>query len=159
MPDIFGRVDQQFGGALSADAMYMVWPDLPADGAGLLVQNVSLQYAQPVRRIFELGPGAGNTQYTYYIVGRPEGTFQIARIVGLKRISIEFYLTYGNPCNETPNFSLSAGGGCNGVDNAEGSLGWDLSGVILTGIGMNASAQEMIIQENVAGMFIKLEIN
>lgn len=163
MADIFGRIDQVFGGGLSADSMFMHWSALKNDGVGLLVQSVSLQYAQPVRRIFELGPGTvtaegKHAQYTYYVVGRPEGTFQMARIFGFAAISQEFYETYGSPCNQTPDLLLHADAGCNGTDNGSSS-NWTLAGVIINGIAMNASAQEMLIQESVSAMFVNLKID
>lgn len=163
MPDIFGRIDQVFGGGLSADSMFMFWPALLAQGGGvgLLVQNVSLQYAQPVRRIFELGPGTtvngAHAQYTYYVVGRPEGTFQMARIFGFAAISKAFYEAYGSPCNETPGITLSSSAGCNGQDNGAFAV-WTLEGCIINGIAMNASAQEMLIQESVSMMFVNLSL-
>lgn len=163
MPDIFGRVDQLFGGGLSADSMFMTWPSLPAGGAGLLVQSIGLQYQQPVRRIFELGPGRVNpdsgtrSQLTYYIVGRPEGNFQMQRIFGFAAIGTQFYKTYGNPCNENPSLSFNANAGCNGNDNGQ-SMIWTLDGVLLTAVGMTATAQEMVIQDTVGGMFISFHI-
>lgn len=158
MSDIFGRRDQVLNGGLSADSMFMVWPELKNDGAGLLIQNISLQYTQPVRRIFELGPGDRHgAQYTYYIVGRPEGQFQMARIVGIAAISSDFYETYGDPCNDNPNITITGNGGCNGGVNS-GQVTWTMVGVILTGVGMQASAQEMVFQESVSGMFVSFVI-
>ena len=60
MPDLFGRTDQVFGGGLSSDAAWMWWENLANAGLGLLITNMQMQYAQPVRRIFELGPYATN---------------------------------------------------------------------------------------------------
>lgn len=157
MADIFGRIDQAFGGGLSADSMFMTWSALDAQGAGLLIQNVSLQYTQPVRKIYELGPGRGGSQLTYYVVGRPDGSLQIARIVGFAAISIQFYEKYGSPCQENPDITITGKTGCNGVAN-QGDMQWTLSGVLLNGVGMSASAQEMLIQESVAAQFIELKI-
>lgn len=57
MADLYGRADQVVRGGLSSDALYMSWPALRNYGLGLLVVQVAAQYNQPVRRIFELGPG------------------------------------------------------------------------------------------------------
>lgn len=58
MADLWGRRDQLLAGGLSSDSMFMTWPQLTNFGLGLLIQQVGMQYRQPIRRIFELGPGA-----------------------------------------------------------------------------------------------------
>lgn len=57
--DVFGRQDQILLGGLSSDSMFFSWPALAAVGGGLgmLVQRVGMEYRQPIRRIFEIGPG------------------------------------------------------------------------------------------------------
>lgn len=59
MSDVFGRTDQVLAGGLSADALFLSWPDLTAvgGGLGLLIQQIGLSYRQSIRRIFEIGPG------------------------------------------------------------------------------------------------------
>lgn len=59
MADVFGRQDQLLMGGLSSDSLFMSWPELAATGGGLgmLIQRVSIDYMQPLRRIFEIGPG------------------------------------------------------------------------------------------------------
>lgn len=57
MADMFGRSNQVLAGGLTSDSMFMSWPELPGNGLGLLIQQVGMDYRQPVRRIFELGPG------------------------------------------------------------------------------------------------------
>jgi hypothetical protein len=46
-------------GGLSADSLFMTWPDLAAvgGGLGLMIQQVDLMYRQNIRRVFEIGPG------------------------------------------------------------------------------------------------------
>jgi hypothetical protein len=192
MPDIFGRVDQIYGGGLTADSLFMTFPQLPGAGVGLIVQQVGLQYRQAVRRVFEIGPGAlppfagilgltgpadcdaldpsdplfaqkttacdNRSQFTYYIASRPEGTFNLARIFGPTAIGAAFYATYGNPCNPNPNLTLSANVGCNGIAVSPKQF-WDMGGFLVTDMMMNVTAQEMVIQEGVGGMFIGLNIN
>lgn len=57
MSDLWGRRDQFLAGGLSSDSMFITWPNLAGFGLGLLIQQVGMQYRQPIRRIFELGPG------------------------------------------------------------------------------------------------------
>lgn len=60
MADLFGRQDQVLNGGLSSDSMFVTWPSLATvtgGGVGLLIQQIGLEYKQPVRRVFEIGPG------------------------------------------------------------------------------------------------------
>lgn len=182
--DVFGRQDQVLAGGLSSDAMFMSWPELAAaagnGGVGMLVQNLGLNYSQPIRRIFEIGPGVipnGNggfipggvcdvianpvcalrTQPTYYIVGRPEGQFQMGRFVGPQVIGECFIRTYGSAC--APNvISLSGKAGCRANDPSAKQMTWLLSGVVINNLSMNATAQEMVIQEGLSAMFAGLNL-
>ncbi len=171
-------------GGLSSDAMFVSWPALAAvgGGLGLLIQNIGLNYRQPVRRIFEIGPGvvplplfgavsaafcdgpnanalcALRAQPTYYITGRPEGQLQFNRIVGPQALTAEFYRAYGSACS--PNvMSMSGKAGCTASGGNTPRMTWTMSGVVLDSIGTNVSGQEMIIQENLGAQFIGLSID
>lgn len=180
MPDVFGRVDQVFAGGLSADALFMTFPGLPGEGIGLLIQDISSQYTQPLRRIFELGPGierfcsdiivptanacclatqpqgSFHAQFTYYVVGRPEGRIQIGRIFGFTTIGTAFYCKYGNPCD--PNIiKFDADIGCNGRQTEKQV--WIMNGFVIDGLAMTVNAQDMLIQERLNGQFVSLTMN
>lgn len=186
MADVFGRVDQEYGGALSSDTMFMTFPELNGHGLGYLIQSVQLQYRQPVRRIYELGPGMGTgdngvpvigslcdtpsgatffaeacarrTQRTYYIVGRSEGSFQLNKMFGLATLGTALYLKYGNPCSQNNSLALTGRAGCNGEAQALLTT-WTMNGVLIEGLSMAATAQEMIIQENLNAQFAGLKVN
>ena len=185
--DVFGRQDQVLAGGLSSDSMFMSWPELAAaagnGGVGMLVQNLGLNYSQPIRRIFEIGPGvipngaggfnpatgcegelgppppscANRTQPTYYIIGRPEGQFQMGRFVGPQVIGECFIRTYGSAC--APNvITLSGRAGCRANDPNSKLMTWLLSGVVINNLSMNVTAQEMVIQEGLSAMFAGLNL-
>lgn len=185
--DVFGRQDQVLRGGLSSDAMFMSWPELAAvagnGGVGMLVQNLGLNYSQPIRRIFEIGPGvvpngqggfvpaqgcdgelgppppncALRTQPTYYIIGRPEGQFQMSRFVGPQVIGECFIRTYGSAC--APNIiTLSGRAGCSANDASARKMSWILNGVVINNLSMNVTAQEMVIQEGLSAMFAGLNL-
>lgn len=183
MADVFGRQDQVLAGGLSSDSMFMSWPDLAdvGSGLGLLIQRVGLDYRQGVRRIFEIGPGiipgtafpaalcdvpananlatcANRTQPTYYIVSRPEGRMQFNRFVGPNALSLCFYRKYGSPCS--PNvITLSGRAGCNAASaQANPLMTWIMNGVLIEGLNMDVTAQEMVIQEGISAMFAGLNI-
>lgn len=184
MADAFGRQDQVLMGGLSSDNMFMTWPELAAVGGGLgmLIQQVGLNYRQPVRRIFEIGPGvvpvplfgfvngalcdvpnpdpvcALRSQPTYYIIGRPEGRLQFGRFVGPNVIGTAFYSTYGNPCSSNV-LSLSGRAGCStGSSQPAPRMTWTMNGTLLDTIDMNVNGQEMVIQEGLGAMFAGLSI-
>lgn len=185
MADLFGRQDQILRGGLSSDSMFMTWPELAnvGGGLGMLIQQLSLDYRQPVRRIFEIGPGvvpagvggafvdatalcdvptpasicAARTQPTYYIIGRPEGRLQFGRFVGPEALGVCFYRKYGSPCG--PNvITLSGKAGCNANDASARRMTWTMNGVLLDSVNMGVSAQEMVVQEGLSAMVAGLNI-
>jgi hypothetical protein len=190
MADIFGRQDQILRGGLSSDSMFVTWPALAGVGGGLgmLIQRVGVDYSQPIRRIFEIGPGvipvfdpasgvligstnaavcdgptppadcANRTQPTYYIIGRPEGRMQMGRIVGPEVLAVAFYTVYGSPCG--PNvMSLSGKAGCKATDTSAKRMTWTMNGVTLDRINADITAQEMVIQEGISAMFAGLNLD
>lgn len=165
MSDIFGRADQVLGGGLSSDSLFLTWPALgQGQGLGLYIQRVGIEYAQRVRRVFELGPGevtaAGRRQRTYYIIERPEGRLQFSRFVGPGVICSEFYRKYGNPCNPNNTITLSGQAGCSPGAPAPVTT-WTLSGVLLDRMNVDITAQEMVIQDATGAQFVglNLEVN
>lgn len=57
-----------------------------------LVQQVNFQYMQPLRPLYEIG-----SENVYYGPGRPGGTLQVSRIIGMKDISELFGATGTGP--------------------------------------------------------------
>lgn len=115
--DMLGRTDQIYAGGLTTDASYMYWGGLPGGGLGLLIFQFGFQYAQAIRRIYEIGPqitaAAGNIgQPVYYIAARPEGQVSLGRVVGPGSVLTGFYRTYGNPCNPFASLFFASSAGC-----------------------------------------------
>lgn len=186
MADLFGRQDQILRGGLASDAMFMSFPQLTSYGLGLLIQQIGLQYRQPIRRIFEIGPGVvpfagglvsagecdfptsstptallaacnNRMQATYYIVGRPEGRLNLQRFVGPQALTCEFYRRYGSPCSGNL-VQLSGKAGCSATDGSARQLYWDLNGVVLDDYNATATGQEMVMQEGIGAMFTSLKV-
>jgi len=162
MPDIFGRRPLQFGGAFAADDAFIRFGSNVKEfgtgtggrqnpGVGLVTQNIQFSYQQPITRIYEVG-----TQLTYYIAGRPQGNANAARILGPSRVVAAFYEAFGNVCNAAKNFLwFTFNQGCAGP--GAGRLSFRLNHVVLQSIGMSVSAQDMIINEQLAFFFTSLE--
>lgn len=178
--DIFGRTDQMLRGGLSSDALFMSWPQLAAvnGGLGMLIQQVRVNYAQNIRRIFELGPGvipganggvnaffcdfvanplcSLRTQPTYYIISRPEGQMQVQRYVGSEVLGQCFYRAYGSPCGANV-LTMSGKAGCSGASDSP-MLTWVVNGVVVNQYNADITGQESVIQEGFAAMFAGLNL-
>ena len=152
MPDVFNRTTDAFGGSFAADQARVTFPAIINSGgadAGLLVQNMSANYTQQVTRLFEVG-----SPNVYYVGGRTAGQAALARVIGPRKIAREFYLTYGDICQARTNtlhFSL-ASGGCGGAETTERTA-YTAHFVVITTIGINVAAQDMLVNEQLTLMF------
>lgn len=180
MADVFGRTDQVLRGGLSSDSMFISWPQLSEQGLDMLIMNLGIDYRQPIRRIFELGPGvvpavfgAGNasfcdgpeasdvcafrTQPTWYIIGRPEGRLQLQQIIGPNPLTCEFYQVYGSACGGNV-MQVSGRAGCKAADSTAKKITWRMTGVVLDGLSAAVNSQESVIQSSPSAMFAGLKI-
>lgn len=156
--DVFGRRPLEFGGAFAADSacinlgLTCIDPDTEEviSTDGLLTQQLSVQYQQPITRLYEVG-----TQKTYYVAGRPQGSANIARVLGPGNVMAAFYTCLGDVCRADENdlcFCLESN--CLGNDEQEfASLNVCLKNVVLQSIGMSVQAQDMIINEQLSLFF------
>jgi hypothetical protein len=158
MPDIFNRTTDRFGGAFAADAATLTFPALTQNGVpvgadvGLLVQRMVMNYGQEVARLYEVGQ-----PFIYYVAGRTQGTIGIDRVIGPRSVSAAFYQTYGDVCNAATNtmfFRIDSA--CNPEDINFGSTAYNCSFCVITNVGANVQARDMIINENLAIMFSSL---
>ena len=143
MADIFGRADMAYGGGFVSDTGVI------QDGgpiSGLLMQNIQVQYQRPITKIYELGSAGKNTN-VYYVEGRPQGTMTIARIVGFSAVIGTFYTKYGNACNAASN-NMSLNMTTAQCGNTGKPIGLTMHACVLTGIGFNIQAQQLVINEN-----------
>jgi hypothetical protein len=152
MPDIYNRNTDQYGGSFAADQGKLVFPALAGGqgaDAGLLVQNMGVNYTQQVTRLFEIG-----SPNIYYVGGRTSGQANIARVVGPRKIAGEFYKTYGDVCKARTNtlhFSLTTG--CDGDQVGTSRASYTAHFVVITTIGLTVTAADMLINEQLQMMF------
>jgi len=168
MPDIFGT-NLSFGGAFRAQRGII---QDPRNLAGILMQNLQVQYGRPVQRIYELG-NSGADINTYYIEGRPNGTLTTSHIIGPSNNVITFMKTYGDICKAGENtMTLTLKPGENicigtGVANTPGAvldannigISIRMTHCVLMSIGFSVAADNLIITETSQLMFNALEIN
>jgi hypothetical protein len=155
--DIFGRRPLEFGGAFAADSA-CIQLNLDCDDGGseacaiegLLTQQMNVQYQQPITRLYEVG-----SQKTYYVAGRPQGTMNVARVLGPGGVMACFYECLGDVCNADKNdicFCVEAN--CLGNEDQDfNALEVCLKNVVLQSLGMSVQAQDMIINEQLSLFF------
>lgn len=150
MADIWNRQSSQFGGAISADACQLTFT---GGHAGLLVQNMGINYAQQIRRIWEIG-----SRKTYFIAGRPAGNLTIARIVGPVPLSSAFLSRFGDVCNAADNvIKISGASGCSTKDGYSGQYDLTMTSVVLDAVAYGITMADMVLNQTLRGSFSSLK--
>jgi hypothetical protein len=158
--DIFGRRALEFGGAFAADSacinLNLNCEDEDGNelvSAGLLTQQLGIQYQQPITRLYEVG-----TQKTYYVAGRPQGSANLARILGPGTVMAALYECLGDVCKADKNdlcFCIESN--CIGnVQQDFNAMAICLKNVVLQSLGFSIQAQDMIINEQMSLFFTAL---
>jgi hypothetical protein len=160
MPDIFNRNTDTFGGSFAADDAFVTFPALQdtvgnAVGAdvGLLIQRLQISYQQQITRLYEVGRAT-----IYYVGGRTNGDIGVDRVIGPRAISENFYKTYGDMCRarrNTLNFTLESGCGFN-TAGTRAQVDYTCHFCVVTTVGVNVAAADMIINESIRIMFSSL---
>jgi hypothetical protein len=146
MADVFGREQVPVGGVFISEKALMTISGAGSLGTGALVQNVNASYQQQFSMLFELG---SNTVYP--VMGRPQGTLTIGRIVG----SGEFGGAMFDVCSGGATVEFSATqGACNGLEGSQ--VAATLHGVFATTYGIEMSTQDLMVKENVVGTFVSM---
>lgn len=112
-------------------------------GADSLIQNWQLNYQQQIQPIYEIG-----SSRVYWLKANPVGSGSISKIVG------SGVLRMGTSLCDTSGTSITirAGGSCKG-----GSVNISCSGVVVTSVGFQSSAQTPIVTQNLGFMFASLK--
>jgi len=168
MPDIYGK-DQTYGATniLTADVMVLRIADseIPGSAGEYLVQNVAIQYNQPINRVFEIG-----SSLVFFAPGRSIGTCQIGRIVGLKAITdvigpagtgIWSARINNSGENQTAKRTLEffRRDGEEGLGGETPPLRYKCTGCIVESYGIATDANGLLVQENVQVQFAGLELS
>lgn len=148
MADIFNR-NVVYGDAFKAEEVYITFSGIQT---GMLVQNMNIAYNQTITRIWEVG-----SEKTYFIAGRTAGTFAVGKLAGPAGGTKAFVTRYGDACNIQNNvLNFAYGGGwCSGDTGA--SPGFTLNYCVIQNIGIQVAAADMIVNENVQGMYSLME--
>jgi hypothetical protein len=146
--DIFSR-EVNYGGAFSADGASVQFAGY---GAGFLIQSLRWTYQQQITRLYEVG-----SPDIYLVAGRTQGSVAMQRVLGPLAIATAFYQQYGNVCGAGQNnLSFTMETGCGGA--AAGTQTIDIRHAVISQIGGAVSAQDMVIHETLAMMFLFMNI-
>jgi hypothetical protein len=150
--DVFSR-EVNLGGTFSADGARITFGD--AFSVGMLVQNISYQYQQNISRLYEVG-----SSDIYLVAGRTQGQASVQRIIGPRRLAVSFYQQFGDVCRVGSNLlRFSARTGCSGGDNDAGTAQRvNLRHCVISNVGGSVAANDMIINESLAFMYLFLEM-
>ncbi len=156
MADIYGK-DPRFSSIdfATADEMILqVGLQKPADE--YLIQNVAIQYNQPLNRVYEVG-----SSKVFLISGRPVGTVQIGKIIGEKTIESLFgksgtgiWSTSGQAYEKVLVFKKRTK--IASPDKIYSQLAYIVTGATIDGYSMATDANGLLIQENVSIQFAGL---
>ena len=121
---------------------------------GELIQSWSVTYNNNITEVFELG-----SNKIYWVQGRPTGSGQIGRIIGLGDIKL-FPEEAFDVCLGGATMNISAKPGqCEAGNFAKFSkANLKMGGCVVTSIGFNANVSDTRINESISWRFSTLEI-
>lgn len=179
MADVYSRQRTGFGGSFASDLAAMTIAGAAGAQVALgIVQNVQVQFAQQIARIYDVSNGgtagaAGGLVPVFYVGGRTQGNATIARVLGPQSGALcSFYESLGNVCSpQDLNFTFRGGCGAQGstrptkrlpLANAAGtanfnSVKYSIEAAVMTNIGIQVGSQDMIVNENITLMFANLK--
>ena|SRR6185312_4325586 len=152
--DVFNRQQLVLADVWTADGAQLTFAGANF-GVGMLTQQASWNYGQPLSRFYEVG-----SNNTYMIVGRPRGQCSLNRIVGPNAMVAAFYAAYGDACNAQGNLiDLTVSQDSCQTNSSGNALSYGLYSPIITNLGGGVAAENMVIQENVAMEFVSMTVN
>lgn len=154
MTDIFGRnTEFRQGNFVTADTMVLRVASGGTSGQEFLVQQVAIQFNQPLNRIYEI-----SSPYVYFAPGRPVGTCQLGRIIGSKTITEILgtegqgvWSTEGDVDQKMMTFFKKTNG-----SNAGYQLSYVMTGTVCESYAVATDANGLLLQENISLQFASL---
>lgn len=147
--DIYSR-EVNYGGSFSADGAQVQFAGF---GAGFLVQSLRWTYQQQIARLYEVG-----SPDIYLVAGRTQGSVTMERVLGPLALASAFYEQYGNVCYAGQNnLSFSMETGCGGAAATTQII--DIRHAVISQLGGSVTAQDMVIHETMAMMFLFMLIS
>ena len=154
MPDIYGKNTKYGNNVLTTTNTMKLIASNGGDMVEYLVQQVAIQYNQPLNRIYEIG-----SDFVYFAPGRAVGSCQIGRIIGETLIT-DLLGNAGEgmwkPGTDADDHTMIF------TDNGDGSfesisrVHYKLTGCIVESYSVAGDANGMLMQENVTIQFAGL---
>ena len=153
--DMFQR-RTTFGGGFNATSAKVLFAGYRS---GLAFETIGVSYQQQLVRLWDLDGDAGNV---YLVAGHPSGSANISKAIGPRNISTAFYERYADVCRAAENnLMLQARTGCISRSGSGreygGQIRLSLSGVTITGVSVQVSANDPIMRQSLALAFISLD--
>jgi len=159
--DIFGyKRNAKPTGVFSTENSKLIFGGTDVAGEAYLVQNWSVNYAQQVQELFEIGSNA-----LYWAKGRPRGQGALGRVIGAKGSAKFFPSSAYDICDGGATLKLqAAGGSCDGtgtnVDEAlDKKVNLIMSGVVVTQLGFSMQVADVRLIENFGFRFGYLQLD
>lgn len=155
--DAFGAKSQRFGGAFSADDATVQFGLSKARGnnngeaeVGMAIDSSQFNYQQRIGKAYDV-----TANVVYVIRGRSEGSGVFNQIAGVRSLTRQFLLTYGDVCSMDENilvFSTRSGCGTRFVTEEQ----FTIVSMVLQGIGQQVSSEDMMIRRSLPFQFLSL---
>lgn len=153
MTDIFGRKTEFGQGKFNtADAMVLKVASGGETGKEYLVQQVAIQFNQPLNRIYEI-----SSPNVYFAPGRPVGTCQLGKIVGAHGIEAVLgtagsgvWTTDGEVSGKVMSFYKKGG------NSGAYHLSYIMTGAVAESYSVTTDANALLLQETASLQFASL---
>jgi hypothetical protein len=119
---------------------------------GMLAQQIQFSYTQSTSMLYEVG-----SNDVYMVAGRASGQGSVDRIVGPNALAAQTLLNFGDVCkikDNTIQFNAKSRP-CGGAQ--PGQVNYKISGCLLATIGARVTAQDVMVNEQLAYTFIDLD--
>jgi hypothetical protein len=136
-----------------------------SDYFGFVVQNVRVQYQQPVTRLRGM-----NTRFVYMVASPPEGTLTLGTIIGDAKGTQKFVDRFADPCKVDENILTFMGpAGCEsnkyGVSNESGKFiggsvpqTYEAEGCLIESLEFTMDIQNLLLSVNTNMKFIRMTL-
>ena len=114
----------------------------------VLVQQFQFTVNRTVNFLYEIG-----SNNVYYVGNRRQGQVQLTRVVAGNGDMQALITTYGNMCQPKP--MMLQGTACKGG----GAVNYDVKDATLTSIGASVTAQDVVINENLAFICSDIDVS
>lgn len=149
MSQLFQAATSKLAGAMKSDDVFLNFGG--ADTA--LTQTINISFSQNITRLYEIG----SLNRMYYIGGRAQGQLSLGRVIGPAIVVAEFYEKFGDVCSTASNTIAMTISRCAQIGVGAQDVRFYAKYCSLLQVGISASAQELIVNEQCGLMFSALE--